>query len=61
MKLLTFTWSVSIEAPDTFDGNNPSDVEVALKAAWLQVQEGDGELTDEQEEEDFDETPKKTS
>ena len=55
-KLLTFTWSVSIEFPSTFDLKNPADYDAALNEAWSQVQRGDGELTDEKEG-DYDSSP----
>jgi hypothetical protein len=46
----TFTWSVVIDVPDNFDAENPADYDVALEAAWQQVQKGDGEITDDQQD-----------
>lgn len=50
MKLVTFVWSVSIEAPDSFDSENPKQVRELRHDAWMNVQESDGDLTDEQPE-----------
>lgn len=44
--LLTFTWSVVIKVPDTFDSLDEKQYRAALTDAWLNVQQGDGELTD---------------
>lgn len=50
MKLVTFTWSVTVSVPDDFKEANPKQYLDALHDAWLQVQEGNGELTDLQDE-----------
>lgn len=50
MKLVTFTWSVTVAVPDDFDEKNPAQYLKALDSAWLDVQKGQGELTDLQDE-----------
>jgi len=52
MRILTFTWSISIEADDNFDENNREQLDEALRDAWQQVQMNECELTDNQSGED---------
>lgn len=50
-RLLTFTWSRSIEAPVGFKTDDPAWLDIAMRMAWLETQPNDGELTDDQTEE----------
>ncbi len=50
MKLATFTWSITIEVPDDFDDKYENDkFREARNSAYLNIQKGDGELTDLQD------------
>lgn len=43
---VTVTWSITIPVNETFNRDDPSDRELAIKAAWSQLSESDGEITD---------------
>jgi hypothetical protein len=49
IKTVTFTWSTTIEVSDDFDTQDEQMIAEARRAAWMNVQESDGELTDEGE------------
>lgn len=51
-KLVTFTWSATVEVPDDFDEYDKSAHDLALDAAWNCLHRSDGMLTDEQDEDD---------
>lgn len=50
MKLATFTWSWTVSVPDDFDEYNAEQFRQARHAAYLNVQENEGDLTDLQDE-----------
>ena len=49
-RIATFAWSATVPVPAGFDDENPTHIQEALDAAWLQVQKEDGELTDLQDD-----------
>ena len=49
-RIITFTWSATVEVRAGFDPEDTDQFGIAQANAWAQVQKGDGELTDDQEE-----------
>lgn len=50
MKTATFTWSATVEVVGNFDDTNEEQVANARHDAYMQIQESDGELTNEGED-----------